>query len=157
MEDDIQKRVDEKSWDEKQDRWISDANRRVAQGVRGDALAALYGLHVPAEEALPYEGNEMNEKADEGTLHHKIIRRFVEISDPIWQNRKLPEDVKKKWTVKLQECSAMEPGSVALLREVRGDLDRWDEIDPQSELSLIYVAMNELASMIEIYRRRFKT
>ena len=45
--DDIQKRADDKGWDEKQDRWISDANRRIEDGLSGEALAGLHGLHVP--------------------------------------------------------------------------------------------------------------
>ena len=35
--DDIQKQVDDKAWDKKQDRWVSDANRRIEEGVGGDA------------------------------------------------------------------------------------------------------------------------
>ena len=157
MEDDVQKRVDNKSWDQKQDRWISDVNRRLDQGVRGDALAALHGLHVRPEEPLSYDVDDASEIDDQKTLQHKIINRLVQISDAISQNSKLPEDVKQKWTAKLQECSAREARSVALLRQLREELDSWDEIDPQSELSLVYVAVGALVSMIEIYQRRFKT
>ena len=48
--DDIQKRADDKSWDQKQDRRISDANRKVEAGVSGEALATLHGLHVPSDD-----------------------------------------------------------------------------------------------------------
>ena len=40
--DDIQKRADDKAWDKKQDRWISDANRKIEDGLRGDALATWF-------------------------------------------------------------------------------------------------------------------
>jgi len=46
---------------------------------------------------------------------------------------------------------------VTLLRDLRGALDSWEEIDPQSELSLVYGAIGALAAMIEIYQRRFNT
>lgn len=156
MEDDVQERGDNKSWEQKQERWIADVKRKIEHGVRGDALAALHGLHAPTDEPSSYDMDEAGEIDDQGTLHHKIIRRLVEISDAISQNSKLPEEVKDKWAAKLQECSASEARSVALLRELRAELDSWDEIDPQSELSLVYAAIGALASMIEIYQRRFK-
>ena len=37
--DDIQKRADDKAWDQKQERWISDTNRSVKNALSGDALA----------------------------------------------------------------------------------------------------------------------
>jgi hypothetical protein len=40
--DDIQKRADDKSWDQKQDRRISDANRKIEAGVSGEALKNSY-------------------------------------------------------------------------------------------------------------------
>ncbi len=62
---DIQKRAADKAWDEKQDRWISAANRRIEDGLRGEALAALHGLHVPPDEEPPYDVDEMTEVDDE--------------------------------------------------------------------------------------------
>jgi hypothetical protein len=46
---------------------------------------------------------------------------------------------------------------VPLLRDLRGGIDTWEEIDPQSGLSLIYGAINSVATMIEIYQCRFGT
>jgi hypothetical protein len=157
MEDDIQKRADNKSWDQKQDQWISDANRKIEHGVRGDALAALHGLHVPAEEAPPRDDDRVNETDDEGTLHDKIITGLVDITQTILQKDHLPDDAKQKWTSMLQECSPRDPSSVTLLRQLRGELDSWEEIDPQSELSLVYSAITALTTTIEGYQRRFTT
>ncbi len=36
--DDIQKRADDKAWDEKQNRWISDANRRLRMDLVANRL-----------------------------------------------------------------------------------------------------------------------
>ena len=44
--DDIQKRADDKAWDEKADRRISDVNRRIEAGLSGEAVAALHGARV---------------------------------------------------------------------------------------------------------------
>ena len=57
----------------------------------------------------------------------------------------------------LQECYPSEAKSVTLLRDLRGELDRWEEVDPQAALSLIYGAIRAVATMIEIYQRRFYT
>jgi hypothetical protein len=156
MDGDTQKHVDDKFWDEKQDRWISDANRSIEKGVSGEALAALHGLHLPADEGLPYDVDNTSEVDDERTLRDKIIGRLVQISDMISLNSNLPDDAKQKWTTRLQECSASDTRSVTLLRDLRGELDSWAEIDPQSELSLVYSAVGALATMTEIYQRRFK-
>ena len=157
MEHDIQKRTDNKSWDKKQEQWISDANRKIEHGVRGDALAALHGLHGPAEEAPPRDDYGVNETDDEGTLHHKIIGRLVDITQTILQKNTLPDDVKRKWTSMLQECSPRDASSVTLLRQLRGELDTWEGIDPESELSLVYSAITALTITIEDYQRRFTT
>ena len=55
----------------------------------------------------------------------------------------------------LQECYPSEGKSVSLLRDLRREIDSWQEIDPESELSLLDAAINAVATMIEIYRRRF--
>jgi hypothetical protein len=81
--------------------------------------------------------------------------RLVQIGQTVSQNRDLPDDVKQKWTSMLQECYPSEAKSVPLLRDLRRELDTWEEIDPQSGLSLIYGAINAVATMIEIYQRRF--
>src|SRR5436190_9279790 len=84
--DDIQKRADDKAWDEKQNRWISDANSRIEDGLSGDALAALHGLHVPPDDELPYDVDGMSQGDDEETLRDKIITRLIQIGDAISQN-----------------------------------------------------------------------
>jgi len=149
--DDIQKRADDTAWDEKQNRWISDANRRTEDGLSGESLAALHGLHVPPDDEAPYDVD------DQETLRNKIISRLIQIGDTISRNRDLPDDVRQRWTATLQKTYASDPKSVTLLRELRREVDSWEEIDPQSELSLVYSAIGAVATMIEIYQRRFNT
>jgi hypothetical protein len=155
--DDIQKRADDKAWDEKQNRWISDANRRIEDGLSGEALAALHGLHVPPDDELPYDVDEMSDVDDQETLGNKIISRLIQIGDTISRNRDLPDDVRQRWTTVLRETCASDPKSVTMLRELRREVDSWEEIDPQSELSLVDSAIGAVATMIEIYQRRFNT
>jgi len=155
--DDIQKRADDKAWDEKQNRWISDANRRIEDGLSGDALAALHGLHVPPDDELPYDVDGMSQGDHEETLRDKIITRLIQIGDAISQNHNLPDDVRQRWAATLQECCASDAKSVTLLRDLRRELDSWEEIDPQSELSLVYSAVGAVATMIETHQRRFNT
>jgi hypothetical protein len=155
--DDIQKRADDKTWDEKQNRWISDANRRVESGLSGESLAALHGLHVSPDDALPYDIDEMSDVDDQETLRSKIISRLIQIGDTISRNRDLPDDVRQRWTTTLQEAYASDPKSVIVLRELRREIDSWQEVDPQSELSLVDSAIGAVATMIEIYQRRFNT
>ena len=57
----------------------------------------------------------------------------------------------------MQKTYASDPKSVTLLRELRHVIDSWEEIDPQSELSLVYGAIGAVVTMIEIYQRRFDT
>jgi hypothetical protein len=152
--DDIQRRADDKAWDEKQDRWISDTNRKIESGLTGESLAALHGLHVPDDEP-PYDIDDVSEVDDQQTLRDKIVTRLIQIGDTISRNRDLPEDVKQTWTATLQECYPNEAKSVKLLRDLRLEVDRWEEIDPQSELSMVYSAIGAVATMTEIYQRRF--
>jgi hypothetical protein len=153
--DDIQRRADDKAWDKKQDRCISDLNRKIDEGLGGDALAALHGLRVPSDHELPCDVDKTSEVDNQETLRDKIIRRLIQSEDAISQNPDLPDDVKQKWTAMLQECYPTKANSVTLLRDLRRDVDTWVEIDPQSELSLIYVAIGAVATMIETYQRRF--
>jgi hypothetical protein len=155
--DDIQKRADDKAWDEKQNRWISDANRRTEDGLSGESLAALHGLHVPPDDEPPYDVDEMSDVDDQETLRTKIISRLIQIGDTISRNRDLPDDVRQRWTTTLQEAYASDPKTVTMLRELRREVDSWEEIDPQSELSLVDSAIGAVATMIEIYQRRFNT
>jgi hypothetical protein len=155
--DDIQKRADDKALDEKQNHWISDANRRIEDGLSGEALAALHGLHVPPDEEPPYDVDEMSDVDDRETLGNKIISRLIQIGDTISRNRDLPDDVRQRWTTALQETYASGPKSVTMLRELRREVDSWEEIDPQSELSLVDSAIGAVATMIEIYQRRSNT
>jgi hypothetical protein len=155
--DDIQKRADDKAWDEKQNRWISDANRRTEDGLSGESLAALHGLHVSPDDEPSYDVDEMSDVDDRETLGNKIISRLIQIGDTISRNRDLPDDVRQRWTTTLQEAYASDPKSVTMLRELRREVDSWEEIDPQSELSLVDSAIGAVATMIEIYQRRFNT
>jgi hypothetical protein len=66
--------------------------------------------------------------------------------------RVLPDDVKQKWTAMLQERYPSEAKSVTLLRDLRRELDKWEEVEA---LSLVYGALGAVATMIEIYQRRF--
>jgi len=59
--DDIQKRADDKAWDEKQDRRMSDANRKIEDGLGGEALAALHGLDVPPDDEASCDVDETSE------------------------------------------------------------------------------------------------
>jgi hypothetical protein len=155
--DDIQKRADDKAWDEKQNRWISDANRRIETGLSGESLAALHGLHVSPDDEPSYDVDEMSDADDQETLGNKIISRLIQIGDTISRNRDLPHDVRQRWTTTLQETYASDPKSVSVLRDLRREVDSWEEIDPQSELSLVDSAIGAVATMIEIYQRRFNT
>ena len=155
--DDLQKRADDKAWKDKQNRWISEANRKIEDGLTGEALAALHGLHVPPDDQPSYVVDEMSLVDDQETLRNKIISRLVQTGDAISRNRDLPDDVRQRWTVTLQEVYASDAKSVTLLRELRRELDSWEEIDSQSELSLVYSAIGAVATMIEIYQRRSNT
>jgi hypothetical protein len=153
--DDIQKRADDKAWDQKRDRRISDANRKVEAGVSGEPLAALHGLHVPSDDEPPCDVDETSEVDDQELLRDKIIRRLIQIEDAISRVQHLPNDMKQKWMAMLQECYLTEAKGVTLLRDLRREIDMWEEVDLQSELFIIYGAVGAVATMIEIYRRRF--
>jgi hypothetical protein len=153
--DEIQRRADEKAWDRKQDGWVSDLNRKIEGRAEGDALAALHGLHLPAGDEALYDVDETSEGDDQNNLTDKIIRRLLQIADAISQNRDLPNDVKQRWTAVLQEAYPSEPKSVIQLRDLRREIDEWKEVDPQSALSLECSAVGAVATMIEIYIRRF--
>jgi hypothetical protein len=153
--DDIQKRADDKAWDKKQDGRISDQNRTVESGLTGEALAELHGLRVPLNDEPPCHVDDTSETDDQTTLRDKIIMRLIQIGQTVSRNRDLPDDVKQKWTSMLQECYPGEAKSVPLLRDLRRELDAYEEIEPQSGLSLSYSAINAVATMIEIYQRRF--
>ncbi len=153
--DDIQKRADDKAWDKKQDHRISDVNRRIESGLAGEALAALHGLHVTSNDEPPCDVDDTSEVDDQTTLRDKIIMRLIQIGEIFSRNRDLPDEVKQKWTSMLGECYPSEAKSVPLLRDLKRELDTWEEIDPQSGLSVIYSAINAVATMIEIYQRRF--
>ena len=153
--DDIQKRADDKAWDKKQDGRISDQNRKIESGLTGEALAALHGLRVPSNDEPPCDVDDTSEADDQTTLREKIIMRLIQIGETVSRNRDLPDDVKQKWTSMLQECYPSEAKSVSLLRDLSRELDTGEEIDPKSGLSLIYGAINAVATMIKIYQRRF--
>ena len=153
--DDIPKRADDEAWDKKQDGWISDANRKIQSGLKGEALAALHGFHVPVDDVAPCDVDERSEVDDQETLSGKIIERLIQIGDTISQNGDLPDDVKQRWTAMLQKCYPSEPKSVIQLRDLRQEIDEWKEVDPQAALSLEYSAIGAVATMIEIYLRRF--
>ena len=152
---DIRKRADDDAWDKKVNRQISDINQAIEKGLSGEALAALHGLQIAPKDEPPYDVDENTEADDQETLRDKIISRTIQIGDAISRNRDLPDDVKGKWTAILQECYPSEGKSVSLLRDLRRDFDSWQEIDPESELSLLDAAIKAVARMTEIYRRRF--
>jgi len=153
--DDIQRRADDKAWDKKQDGRISDLNRKIEGGLGGDSLGALHGLHIPAGDEALYDVDETSEVDGQEALSDKIVSRLLQIGDAISQNRDLPNDVKQRWTAVLQGCYPSEPKSVIQLQDLRHEIDGWKEVDPQSTLSLEYSAVGAVATMIEIYLRRF--
>ena len=153
--DDIQKRADDEAWDKKVNRRISDINRAIEKGLSGEALAALHGLHMAPNDEPAYDIDEMSEVDDQKTLRDKLVWRTIQIEDAISGNRDLPDDVKEKWTAMLQECYPSESRSVSLLRDLKREVNSWQEIDPDSSLSLLAGAIDAVATMTEIYRRRF--
>jgi hypothetical protein len=153
--DDIQRRADDEAWDRKQDGWISDLNRKIEAGLGGEALAALHGLQVPADAEAPCDVDERSEVDDQETLSDKIISRLIQIGDTISRSYDLLDDVKQRWTAMLQGCYPSEPKSVTMLRDLRQEIDGWKEIDPQSDFSLVSSATSAVATMVEIYLRRF--
>jgi hypothetical protein len=80
---------------------------------------------------------------------------LIQIEDAISRVRDPPDDMKQKWMAMLRECYPTEAKGVTVLRDLRREIDMWEEVDPQSELSIIYGAVGAVATMIEIYRRRF--
>lgn len=152
---DIQRRADDEAWNKKQDGWISDLNRKIEAGLGGEALAALHGLHVPADAEAPCDVDERSEVDDQETVSDKIISRLIRIGDAISRSYDLPDDVKQRWTARLQGCYPSEPKSVTVLRDLRQEIDGWKEIDPQSDFSLVSSAIGAVATMVEIYLRRF--
>jgi len=153
--DDIQRRADDEAWDKKVNRRISGINHAIEKGLSGEALAALHGLRMAPNDDPPYDVDESSEVDDQETLRDKIISRTIQIENVISGNRDLPDDVKEKWTAMLQECYPSEGKRVALLRDLKREVNSWREIDPQSEFSLLEGAIDAVATMIEIYRRRF--
>jgi len=153
--DDIQRRADHEAWDKKADRRISNINQAIEQGVTGEALAALHGLHFPPANEPPYDVDDRSNVDDKETLSGKIVSRLIQIENTISLNRDLPDDLKQKWIAILQECYPREADSVNLLRDLKRDINRWQDIDPESALSLLQAAIAAVATMIEIYRRRF--
>jgi hypothetical protein len=55
----------------------------------------------------------------------------------------------------LQQCYPSERKSISWLRDLRREVNGWQEIDPDSSLSLLDGAIGAVATMTEIYRRRF--
>jgi len=153
--DDIQRRADDQAWDKKVNQRISGINHAIEKVLGGDALAALYGLRMAPNDDPPYDVDERSEVDDQETLRDKIISRTIQIENVISGNRDLPDGVKGKWTATLQECYPSEGKSVSLLRDLKREVNSWREIDPQSEPSLLEGAIDAVATMTEIYRRRF--
>jgi hypothetical protein len=152
---DIQRRADNEAWDRRVERRISDINEGIEQGIKGEALAALHGLHLPPDDDPPYDVDDRSDVDDQETLRGKIISRLLQIENTIAENRDLPADVKQKWIRILQQCYPSETNSITLLRDLRRDMNCWRDIDPESALSLLEAAIGAVATMIEIYRRRF--
>jgi hypothetical protein len=153
--EDTQKRADDEAWDKKVNGRISDINQAIEKGLSGESFATLHGLHMAPNDEPPCDVDERSEVDDQETLRDKVIWRTIQIGDAISRNRDLPDDVKGKWTAMLQECYPSEAHSVNLLRGLKGDINRWQDIDPESALSLLEAAIAAVATMTEIYRRRF--
>jgi len=153
--DDIHKRADDEAWDKKVDRGISDLNRAIEKGTRGEALAALHSLQVPLDDEPPYDVDDRSDVDDQETLRSKIFSRLIQIENTISQNRDLPDNVKQRWVAVLQECYPGEAKSVTLLGDLKRDMNDWRDIDPESRLSLLEAAIAAVATMTEIYHRRF--
>jgi hypothetical protein len=152
---DIQRRADDEAWDRKADRRVSDLNQAVEKGLSGEALAALHGLHMAPNEEPPYDVDESSEMDDQETLLDKIISRTIQIGDAISRNRELPDDVKGGWNAMLEKSYPSDGKSVRLLRDLKREVNSWQEIDPLAELSLLASAIDAVATMTEIYQRRF--
>ena len=153
--DDIQKRADNQAWDQKVNRRISGINHAIEKGLGGEALAALHGLRMAPNDDPPYDVDESTEVDDQETLRNKIISRTIQIENVISSNRDLPDDVKGKWTAHAARVLfKRRKERLAVARSETG-CNSWREIDPQSELSLLEGAIDAVATMIEIYRRRF--
>src|SRR4051812_1700293 len=152
---DIQRRADDEAWDKKVERRISNTNQAIERGVKGQALAALHGVHMPPDNEPPYDVDDRSHVDDQETLRGKIVSRLIQIENTVSNNRDLPHDVKQKWIAIVQECYPSEANSVTLLCELRCDIIRWHDIDPESALSLLEAAIAAVATMIEIYRERF--
>jgi len=91
--DDIQRRADHEAWDKKVDRRISNINQAIEQGVTGEALAALHGLHLPPDNEPPYDVDDRSDVDDQETLRGKIVSRLIQIENTSSLNRDLPDDV----------------------------------------------------------------
>ena len=154
--DDVQKRSDDEAWDKKVDRRISNINQAVEKRLRGEALGALYGLHLPPDDEPPYDVDDRSGVDDQETLRSKIFSRLVQIENTISRNRDLPDDVKQNWIAILQQCYPGEVNSLTQLRNLRREMDCWQEVDSESALSLLEAAVAATATMIEIYQRRFR-
>jgi hypothetical protein len=88
--DDIQKRADNKAWDKKQDRRISDLNRKIEAGLNSESLTPLYGLHITPDDEVLNNVDETSEVDDQQILRDNIVRRFIQLEDAISRNRDLP-------------------------------------------------------------------
>ena len=152
---DIQRRADDKAWDIKVNRQISDIDRAIESGISGDALAALHGVHVPADDERFYDVDQTSEVDSQQILRDKIIERIVQVEGAISRNDALPADVREKWTAILQQCYPSEVNSISMLRDLKRDMNCWRDVDPESSLSLTEAGIGAMATMIEIYRRRF--
>ena len=146
---------DDAAWDKLVNRRISELKRKIESGLTGEALAVLHGSPVPSHDEAPCEVDKTAEVDDQKTLRDKITRRLVQIEGTISRDRHLSNDVKQKWTTMLQRSSPSKPNSVTVLRDLKKEVNTWQEIDPESTLSLLYSAIGAVTTMIEIYRRRF--
>ena len=127
----------------------------IERGSRGEALAALHGLHVPPDDEPPCDVDEMSDVDEQEILRDKIVSRLIQSENTISLNRDLPDNVKERWIGILRECYPGEANSISLLRGLKQDMNDWREIDPESTLSLLEAAIGSVATMIEIYHRRF--
>ena len=134
---------------------MSNINQAVERGVKGEALAALHGLHAPPDNEPPCDIDDGSHVDDQETLRGKIVSRLIQIESTVSRNRDLPDDVKQKVGCHPAGVLSVDANGVTLLRDLRRDINRWQDIDPESALSLLDAAIGAVATMIEIYRERF--
>ena len=66
---------------------MSNINQAVERGVKGEALAALHGLHVPPDNEPPCDIDDGSHVDDQETLRGKIVSRLIQIESTVSRSR----------------------------------------------------------------------